>query len=410
MVSAARFMSLSERRRGLLGRPRLTYLPEDGELRIENVLLVCNVAQADSVTVRNAYRTQRRYFRYAGVLNVDLTTTGSGGFEKISLANLSSQLLDPLETKLAACPDVTHVVLLYGCPTRVAEGTTSVQGRIRSDVEQIEYSTHLDLGSLTNTLAYIAKLATVHALVGSRGLIISGRVGGVAGEQYYFDDNRAVQYAASEAVLDQYEDALAAPPTHTPLIETIVNYVIDGATPITALVNPAGYCGWGANSGGAVAEDYATDGTIVVSGDHCGWWAITTIESFNGQRADPNQGCFSEWFSETAWGGTDYAHTPVTALGYVEEPSLFGVIASTFFGDWERGVYAAKAWGDAINQGQAFLNAGFATMFGDPFVSLHMRVITPGPYSVQIAQAFVPGAVVTQAFVPGAVISQAVSQ
>ena len=78
---------------------------------------------------------------------------------------------------------------------------------------------------------------------------------------------------------------------------------------------------WRAHS--TLGYTYATNGNVIWSGSS-GWWIIETIESFNGLRrnSDSGQGFFLQWFSQNAFGGSNYSNTPVGAVSHVYEPGL----------------------------------------------------------------------------------------
>jgi hypothetical protein len=91
------------------------------------------------------------------------------------------------------------------------------------------------------------------------------------------------------------------------------------------------------------------------------WWIIETLESFNGQR-NIGQGNFTQWFYQTAFGGTNYENTPVAAVTHTDEPGLESVNdPSKYFGLWASGKsFAISAWNSR--------NTGSFQAVGDPFV------------------------------------------
>jgi hypothetical protein len=102
---------------------------------------------------------------------------------------------------------------------------------------------------------------------------------------------------------------------------------------------------WGAHS--SLDNGYATSGYVKWSASS-GWWIIETIESFNGLRENGGsfQGFFLQWFSQNAFGGSNYSNTPVGAVSHVYEPGLAYVNdSSTYFGLWASGKsFAISAW------------------------------------------------------------------
>jgi hypothetical protein len=127
---------------------------------------------------------------------------------------------------------------------------------------------------------------------------------------------------------------------------------------ITNGSNASGYLSWGFHS--SLGSYYATNGNVQWSGNSS-WWIIETVESFNGQRAGDG-GNFLMWFSGNAFGGTNYANTPIGAVTHVEEPYLPGVENSAvYFGLWEEEKsFAICAWNAR--------NTPYFQAVGDPLV------------------------------------------
>ena len=90
------------------------------------------------------------------------------------------------------------------------------------------------------------------------------------------------------------------------------------------------------------------------------------MESFNGQRYRIDQGNFVQWFSETAFGGTNYSNTPVGAISYVNEPGSTAFSdGPIYFGLWASGKnFGMSAWNSAINS----YNRNFQAV-GDPLIT-----------------------------------------
>src|SRR4029077_11518230 len=127
----------------------------------------------------------------------------------------------------------------------------------------------------------------------------------------------------------------------------------------TGMTNLAGYMSWGSHS--SLGNAYPRNGTNHWAGQSS-WWIISTIESFNGWRS-PGQGNFTQWFSDIAFGGTNYQNTPVGAVCNTDEPNSVtaGVDASQYFGLWASAkVFAICAWNSR--------NIHLFQAVGDPFV------------------------------------------
>jgi hypothetical protein len=127
----------------------------------------------------------------------------------------------------------------------------------------------------------------------------------------------------------------------------------------TGISNVAGYVTWGKHS--SLNLNYAINGSVSWT-TRSGWWIIATVESFNGQRGNQDQGTFVKWFAPNAFGGSNYANTPVGGVTHVDEPKLAGVESmATYFGLWASGKnFAICAWNSKKT-------AVFQAV-GDPFV------------------------------------------
>ena len=91
-----------------------------------------------------------------------------------------------------------------------------------------------------------------------------------------------------------------------------------------------GYMCWGAHS--SLGNGYPVNSNLIPWSGQSAWWIIETIEPYNGWR-DTGQGNFTQWFSKTAFGGTNYDKTPVGAVSHTDEPYLGGINdAQIYFG------------------------------------------------------------------------------
>ena len=117
---------------------------------------------------------------------------------------------------------------------------------------------------------------------------------------------------------------------------------------------------------GPIGNNYAVNGNLKFTGNS-GWYIIETVESFNGRRnyAATGQGSFIQWFSQSAFGGSNYSSTPVAvgAVSHVDEPTTAGVNdTGNYFGRWHVGKnFGCCAWYSRITD--AF------QMVGDPLVT-----------------------------------------
>ena len=113
---------------------------------------------------------------------------------------------------------------------------------------------------------------------------------------------------------------------------------------LTNGANIAGYISWGAHS--SLSNNYAISANTnaVIWSGNSGWWAIQTVESYNGQRFKTDMGTFVQWYSSNAFGGIDYSNTPVGAISNVGEEGI-GYNAYVYFGLWSGGKnFGICAW------------------------------------------------------------------
>ena len=134
---------------------------------------------------------------------------------------------------------------------------------------------------------------------------------------------------------------------------------------ITNGVNVAGYMSLGVHGYPCNCADnagYATNRNIVFSGNST-WYLINTVESFNGQRYRTDQGTFTKWFSNNAFGGTNYSNTPVGAVSHSDEPGLtLANNSEDYFALWQTGKnFGICAW-------RSVLQPAFQAV-GDPLIT-----------------------------------------
>ena len=312
-----------------------------------------------SLACANYYISHRPGFSDANVLGCACTPFGVDGFESITLADLTNQIINPIINFIQSnqTKSIHYVVLMYGMPSRVSDGPhdcspyrPSVQhhiSRCMSDVcnpsgASYEGSTcpfvatnypgttclvtALNMATLADCTAYVDKVTSMY----TGDVIISAKAAGYANDNYYLDDT-----GGSGGYIPAFRTAIL---TQNPGASVIYssNAVISTGS------NIKGYVGWGIHNG-IFTNTYAVDGEVVWSGSST-WWIIETIESFNGQRGC-SQGCVERWFAPNAWGGTNYTNTPVGAVSHVEEPLLGNENGATYMSLWESGfLFSECAW------------------------------------------------------------------
>jgi hypothetical protein len=276
-----------------------------------------------------------------------------------------------------------YIVLLLGIPSKtdfVIPGYyyNSISYRLSEDIGQFRgprkpFVTHINMGSLTDCQAYIAKLANFGNTYSPGELVIRPSAAGYQNNQYYFDDKRTVSsrnvgLEAKTAVLQQNPSATVH---YVPDDDALTHLALYNQQPG---VNVAGYYCWGNHSelgwhyavGHADAENQTPDGPgyIQFDGDSA-WFIIASGESWNGLR-DTGQGGkymgnYTDWFSSGAFRGNNYSRTPVGGVGHVNEPMDWGIQSGEYFALWEAGKnFAISAWNSR--------NTAYLIAVGDPLV------------------------------------------
>jgi len=254
--------------------------------------------------------------------------------------------------------------MFFDMPTRI-QSDTFQYGSVSYHLQQSYPSWHpfvnyINAGTLTDCEAYVDKLANIGTNFSSGKLIISASAGGYSNTNYYFDDteccynDNAIGGAAAQAVI---QDGVSS---NSVVYTNVYPDCGSLACHITTGTNVAGYLSWGAHS--SLTADYATNGYVQWSGNSS-WWIIETIESWNGDRYETDQGNFIKWFSSNAFGGTNYSNTPVGAVSNVEEPYEPGPsYGAIYFGLWASGKDAGIcAWNAR--------NTPYFQAVGDPLVT-----------------------------------------
>jgi hypothetical protein len=208
-------------------------------------------------------------------------------------------------------------------------------------------------------IRYIDKLASVGSNNSPGRLIISASAGVYGNTNYLFDDTEG-GYGGEGVGLAGEQGVIQAGASTNSITYTNVNPDCGSlACHITTGTNITGYFCWGGHS--TLGPNYALTGALHWSGNSS-WYLIRTVESFNGRWVEPDMGNFMKWYSENAFGGTNYLNTPVGAVSYTDEPTVNGTADSVYFGLWQSGkTFAICAW---ISSGSPHLQA-----VGDPFVT-----------------------------------------
>jgi hypothetical protein len=345
----------------------------------KDLLLIYNTNSADSIFVKDYYLAHRPMVSGANVLGINCSTNETFLPEEYtnSVAELVQEWLAHNPTRRPQ-----YVILFPDIPSRVNTNNTS--GVYAYDIpggpypphpqrESVQYHLHsllttnwqpfvtsLNLGDTNACRAYIDKLEYFGTNYSPGQLFISASKAGYANTNYYFDDTqpeygswRSNCYSGVIGVLQMNPSALVLY-TNVPNGGTLSDH-------ITNAINVAGFMSWGYHGYfNGTNADHSTNGTISFGGNS-GWHVIETIESWNGVRTFSAGGRFLQWFSASAFGGTNFQNTPVGAVSHTDEPFLENINApNILFGMWEgEKSFAISAWSSR--------RTPYFQAIGDPF-------------------------------------------
>lgn len=349
----------------------------------KDLLLIYNTNSPASIWVENYYLAHRPMVSNANVLGI-----GYAALESINRQDYTNCVQRPILGWLAANPTKRpqYWIMFLDVPSRISACTNdasinpncyfgapadnSVSYELYSTVGFYPFITHINMGTNGNGTndckAYIDKLSFFGTNYAPGQLIIGGFSGSYGKTNYYFDDTcpgggtpnpQSNGDAAKIAVLSVNS---AASVIYSNINSgTLTGHILNG-------LNVAGYMSWGVH--GYYGDSYWLTNSGYVTNiafiGHSSWWPIHTVESFNGQHYNIQQGNITRWWSYNAFGSTNYENTPVGAISYTDEPSANQNNAAAYFGLWESGKrFAICAW----NARSPTLT--FFQVVGDPFVS-----------------------------------------
>jgi alpha-tubulin suppressor-like RCC1 family protein len=328
----------------------------------KDLLLIYNTNSTASSNVWQYYLHNRPMVSNANCLGIGCSTDEQVIYEEYS-TNISPQIQNWLTANPTKRP--LYVLLFPDIPSRpdLDYGTSSLQCLIHfnyaANWQPFISSINMNgLGGTSDCIAYINKLTNMAGT--NQTLFLSALKAGYANTNWYFDNTAAdlnsglFYYQAELSVLNVNESASI---TYTNVTSGNARGTLAGH--ITNAINLAGFGSWGVHGYwwapgsngyyGPTNSGYVTNGTIQFSGKSS-WYIIETGESFNGMR-DPaeqpqKQGCFIQWFSSNAFGGTNYSSTPIGAVCNVEEPDEIGLnLPAPYFGGWAAGrIFSYCAW------------------------------------------------------------------
>ena len=345
----------------------------------KDLLLIYNTNSIDSFNVCQYYLTNRPMVSNANWLGIGCLTD-----EQVIYEEYSTNINPQIQNWLAANPTKRPLYLLLfpDIPSRpdLDYGTSSLQCLIHfnyaANWQPFISSINMNgLGGISDCIAYINKLTNMAGT--NQTLFISASTAGYTNTNWYFDNTAADLYSglffyqAELSVLNVNENASI---TYTNVTSGTARGTLAGH--ITNAINLAGFGSWGVHGYwwapgsngyyGPTNSGYVTNGTIQFSGQSS-WYIIETGESFNGMRDQAEQpqkqGCFIQWFSSNAFGGTNYSSTPIGAVCNVEEPDIIGLnLPAPYFGGWAAGrIFSYCAWNSFPSV------TDYLQVVGDPF-------------------------------------------
>lgn len=343
--------------------------PETDMLLIFNT----NSVSTNSLFVKDYYKLHRPNVSRANELGI-LTSTN----ETVNLGHFQTNIWKGVTNWLAENPTKRpgYIILFYGIPSRVNEYTNtgdyfgggdvrdstnyapSVSVQLRSAMAIEPVVTHINLHSTNDCVRYIEKLASFGATYSPGRVLISPHRSNYASRTFVIDNIRHGSgwdlqpygnYDSDrfESVYQSARDALVAQGKGLDIwyasdLETQTGGVQSNRTHLTGATNVLGYVSWGFHS--SLGNSFSIDGKVTWGGSS-GWWIMATYESFNGQRYNPTQARFLDWFSATAFGGNNFSNTPVGTVTHVDEPGDIGVSPGTYLSLWAEGKsFGACAW------------------------------------------------------------------
>ncbi len=330
-----------------------------------DLLLICNT-NPESVFVKDYYLKHRPM-----VWNANVMMIATAPRESIAPSDFTNHIRTPVLNWLAENPTKRprYWILFLGVPSRIDSFTEEfeyVPSSFHSNSVSYDLSfliearspliTHINMGNTnhigdTNACrAYIDKLSNFGTNYSPGKVVISASAGGYGNSHYIFDEFPGnFQLGGAEL------GVLAAGVAATNILRQVALPNTDTGT------NLAGYLSRGIH--GWQGTHSTINGEVVFTGNSS-WYIMMTVESFNGMRFWENHGhgTFIDWFSDSAFGGTDFANTPVGAVSHTEEPTTDGASnAAIYFGYWASGkLFCVAAW--ASKQTSRF------QAVGDPFV------------------------------------------
>ncbi len=322
----------------------------------QDLLVVYNTNSPSSIIVKDYYLAHRPRVGATNVVAVNCVSQ-----ETVTPLYYTNVIQQPIMDWLNANPTKRpqYWLMCLDIPSRINACTnnqewtcggysviaSSVSLQLSTSMPRASFVTYLNMDGTNDCKAYIDKLEYIGTNYCPGKLFLSASAGGVYGNTNYCDDSRPGygSPATDEANLAR-AGVLAVNPSAS-VIYSNTAYAGTLAGHILNATNVAGYFSWGVHGYyGDTNSAYATNGTINFSGNSR-WYLLQTYESYNGQRFNPQQGMFLQWFTSGSFGGTNYSNIPVGAVAHVDEPGTIGNYSAIYFGLWASGKnFAACSW------------------------------------------------------------------
>jgi alpha-tubulin suppressor-like RCC1 family protein len=344
----------------------------------KDLLLIYNTNSLDSSNVCAYYLAKRPMVSSANVLGIGcpgiFVTNGGGSYysyitnttvyETVTYNGFTNGIVAPLQTWLNNNPTKRpqYVILFLDVPSRVDDSATtganypfdyggdeypSVSYQLATNFPGWNpFITHINMNGTNDCIAYINKLVYLGTNYSLGKLIISASAGGYGNTNYYFDDTESGYTGDTPGLSASNGVVLAGASPASVAYTNVTDYGL--ASHITNGVNIAGYLSWGSHS--TLGASYAISNSVQWHGNDRSW-IIETVESYNGHRYETDQGNFTEWFSQNAFGGTYYSNTPIGAVSQTDEPGCWCTVnnETIYFGEWAAGkIFARCAWDSII--------------------------------------------------------------
>lgn len=316
-----------------------------------DLLIVYNDTFTNSINMLQYYLDHRPRLASPQLLGVSL---GSSDAESLSLSDYNTKYFYAVSNWFRANAGMhpSHILLMYGIPNLRSDSSFSLQHLLRADLNTHfgykPFVSALNFFSTNDCANYIKKLESIGTNNPINRHILSADRAGIVHPINALDNTRVFPAYQFQNVVSNAPAGLSAvgiPSANVRYADNFFTGIYNYSTSIIRhATNVLAYVGWGQHAG--VSAAWATDGTVNLHGDS-NWYIAEVLESLNGQWS-PGEGqhSYREWFTSSAFGGTNWINTPVVALSSVNEPRVTGYFApGVWLPLWNVGRSSARsAW------------------------------------------------------------------